>query len=343
MANNERLKSLQAYLKKRNISSAVLSSLLSPDDSLEYFSGFGKEAILFIGKKPVLCHFKLDEKSRVMVKRRSFARFKELAGFVKKKLAGSEKIGINARAMTVKELSWLKRQRRARYLDISKYIFELVAVKSDDEISKIRKACRITSRIFKQCMSRFGQFRTEGQVKRFLLDLTEKYRCTPAFPPIVASGGSASIPHYSKEAKLKKGFCVIDYGVKYQGYSSDMTRTIYLGIPAAEEKKLYEELLAVQNKMIGLVKPGIKALWLEEEARKEMKSRKKLLLHGLSHSLGLAVHEAMPKKLSKGVVMAIEPGFYKQDRFGIRIEDTVLVTAGGAKRLTACSSKLRII
>ena len=113
--------------------------------------------------------------------------------------------------------------------------------KSEKEIKIIKKSCTIASGILKKCINNFSKFSTEKDVETFLHTETIKNGCELAFPTIVASGKGGSMPHYEpKNVKLRKGFCVIDFGVKYEGYCSDITRTIYLGKPSVQEKKIYD-------------------------------------------------------------------------------------------------------
>ncbi len=195
-------------------------------------------------------------------------------------------------------------------------------------MDEIRKACQLTCKRMNECLEKFSQFKTEKEVKDFLEKDFEL-----AFPTIVASGNGASLPHYEGNSELKKGFCVIDYGIKHKGYCSDITRTIYIGNPTEKEQKTYHYLLKEQNKMLKQCKLNSKVRYIEKAFRKRLGEKNKLFIHSLSHGLGKIVHEPLPLKLKKNNVVTIEPGFYVKNKWGIRIEDDVLINDKGEKEI----------
>ena len=142
------------------------------------------------------------------------------------------------------------------------------------------------------------------------------------------------------------GFCVVDFGVKFEGYCSDVTRTFYHGKPTKEEEKTYYDLLENQENAISLIKPGKMIGDFCIEAEKKLKQK---LIHSLGHGLGIEVHE-FPNitdnskvGLREGMVITIDPGEYVEGRYGIRIEDDVLVTKSGCDVLSKFTKKLIII
>ena len=148
---------------------------------------------------------------------------------------------------------------------------------------------------------------------------------------IVASGSNASSPHHKpSNAKIKKGFCVIDFGVKYRGYCSDITRTVYAGRPSLKEKEIYNSLLKIQEEAINLAKNNKKCSELYDFVNESLGKYKKYFTHGLGHGVGVEIHE-MPNltlnskdRIKDGMAFTIEPGIYISGKFGIRIEDTIL-------------------
>jgi Xaa-Pro aminopeptidase len=220
-----------------------------------------------------------------------------------------------------------------------------------NRLSSIQKACSITDKIYSKVIANFRRFHSERDVSRFILAEIKKLRLKPAFPPIVSTAGL----HYPKEIHHKPkdrwsdGFCIIDMGVIYNGYRSDMTRMVYIGKPTKSELKLYNFLLKVQQKDVAHVKPG--------RTTKEMALFNKRLLgryfkhqyHSLGHGVGQKIHEkptlSLRKKvpdytLQKGDTITIEPGIYFNKKFGMRIEDTLVV---GGKVLTKSPKRLIII
>jgi Xaa-Pro aminopeptidase len=200
-----------------------------------------------------------------------------------------------------------------------------------------------------ECINNFQKFKTEKDVEKFLHMQTINRGCTLAFPPIVASGIAGAIPHYEPiEVNLRKGFCVIDFGVCYNGYNSDITRTIYLGNPTKKEIAFYNLLLKIQNALINSVRLNEKCESLHEQALRLLEVYAKNFNHGLGHGLGLQIHELPDlKPLSKdtfknSMVFTIEPGIYFENKFGIRIEDDIHINKGRTEILTHVPKKLII-
>ncbi len=227
----------------------------------------------------------------------------------------------------------------------------MAQVKTKDEIKKIAKACLITDAIFATIIKNFC-FSTEIQLRDFILGEIKKRGLKPSFPPIVTSGPRAGneIHPQSTNAELK-GFTIIDMGVVYEKYMSDMTRMIYVsyqkGKPTDKEKALYTKLLASQVDAINKVKAGVKCAALDAGVRECLGKDAKYFIHTLGHGVGTRIHED-PKifyKLTKpvlkeGMVITIEPGLYIKRTLGMRIEDTLLVTKKGCKILTKSPKEL---
>ncbi|MCK5107354.1 MAG: M24 family metallopeptidase, partial [Nanoarchaeota archaeon] len=167
----------------------------------------------------------------------------------------------------------------------------MAKIKTKQEIKYIKKACKITTKIFKSVLKslKMGQFKTEKEIYVYLLYETKKLNLRPAFGPIVASGSNATKPHHkATNLPLKKGFLVIDYGVKYNGYCADMTRTFYLSNPNQNHIKLYNKILNVQKNCIKQAKPNKSCQELHNFAANQIK----YLIHGLGHGLGKKIHES---------------------------------------------------
>jgi Xaa-Pro aminopeptidase len=339
-----KLEQLQSYLNQKRIDACIL---LGKDPNLYYFvqqqviDGF-----LVVPKKgkPVLAVNVLEEKVSG-IKTIKSKNFEQDIRTVLKKYK-TKRVGVNRSFLTVKQQCFLK--KHAKLVDIEDFLNQLRATKTKKEIRLIKKSCWLASKIMNNLLDNFDKldFKKENDIKTFLKIEALKNNAETSFEPIVASGKNAGIPHHKKDSRLKKGFCIIDFGVKLNGYCSDITRTIYLGKPSWQELTLYKHVLRVQQDAIKMVKPGIKAASLDKEARKQLGRNQKYFVHGLGHGLGLKIHElpniSQKSKdiLKEGMVLTIEPGIY--NKFGIRIEDDLLVTKNGCRVLTTCPKELRI-
>lgn len=258
-------------------------------------------------------------------------------------------LGFNASFCSVNELKYLKKEFRKNkvkvmWKDLSKQLSEARQIKTTEEINNIRKACHITDVLFTELLKHFALCTTEQDVAQRLHRCMEKYNVTPSFDTIVASGKHASMPHHrTSTSKLLKGFCVIDFGVKYKNYCSDMTRTIYLGTPTTKDIKLYHTLYTAQTSTLALMNKGKKERSCSElynHAAMQLGKLKKYFIHGLGHGVGIEIHEppsVSPKskeRLKENMIVTVEPGIYLPNKLGIRIEDTILITKKGIEILT---------
>jgi Xaa-Pro aminopeptidase len=267
--------------------------------------------------------------------------FEELARVLKK--WGVKILGINERSIVVRRKKRLSAMVKTR--DVDGLLEDLRRTKTEEEIDRISRACKLTEKIFSKLLRL--KFKTEGELKRFLKIWALNFDCELSFEPIVASGKNGGKPHYFGNGKIGKGFLIVDFGLKYKGYCADVTRTFYVGNPSSRDLKVYNKILGVQRDVIKMIKPGVKAKELEGFVRKELGSLERYFTHSLGHGIGVKVHEApsisvkSEDVLEEGMVITIEPALYKG--FGIRIEDDVLVTKKGCKLLTSFPKELIII
>ena len=198
--------------------------------------------------------------------------------------------------------------------------------------SCIAKACEITDSIFKEIFTNFN-FKTEKDVEKFILKRFRDHKVKPAYPPIVANN-NATIHAKPRNKKFSRGFLVLDFGCKYNGWCSDITRTLFVGKPSKKEKKLYNLVLNCQKKCIKKVKVGASCADLDIHSRVLLKEYKRFYNHALGHGVGKKVHTSptlrptSPEFLKKGDIITIEPGIYiknKKEELGIRVEDTLYV------------------
>ncbi|MBI2499104.1 M24 family metallopeptidase [Candidatus Woesearchaeota archaeon] len=193
-----------------------------------------------------------------------------------------------------------------------------------------KKACQITDKMFSSLIENFN-FRTEKDIEKFLKHQSKKYKVKPSFSPFIVVSGKRSNQIHGKPTKNKlNGFTVIDFGVSYNGFKSDMTRTIYIGKPSKKELQDYNKLLKIQKKLISLIKPENYYCDLDIKARLLLGKDKIYFNHSLGHGVGKKIHEppwlrsSSSDKIKSNDIITIEPGIYKKN-YGIRIEDTILV------------------
>lgn len=234
---------------------------------------------------------------------------------------------------------------------LSEAIRDLRAVKDAEEVERIKAAQAITDKAFLEILDFIKPGISE---KRIAAELEYYMRRLGAdgmaFETIVASGENSSMPHAVPGDRLVRegDFITMDYGAKLNGYCSDMTRTIALGKLTDEQYKVYDTVLEAHLKSMAAAKPGITGQALDKVARDIIYNAgyEGCFGHSLGHSLGLDIHEwpgATPKRadvLPAGTIMTIEPGIYLEGRFGVRIENMILITEDGYVDLTGSDRKL---
>ena len=346
-----KVKAFQDYLQKQKIGYTIIlnTSMSKKDPNLFYFTQIDIDLgaiVIPVKGNPVLFipgfeYERIKKQTRFEVKNPD-----SIFEGIKKKFGNRKKIGINSKYFTLAEKEAAKKRLRGRFIDISQKLADLRITKTAEEIEKIRKACKITTKIINELIAKLPKLKSEQAVHDFIEEKTKKAGCEFSFKPIIASGKNAYYPHHTPSNKLLKGFLVVDSGVIFKGYCSDMTRTVYLGKPNKKETEIYNKLLELQKKAIGMVKPGKDYNEIEEWVEEKLGKLKKYFIHSLGHSLGIEVHDVTSKKkynkliLEPGMVVTVEPGIYIKNKFGMRIEDDVLVTKNGCEILTKTPKKL---
>lgn len=230
-------------------------------------------------------------------------------------------------------------------------INKLRMIKSEQEIENIRKAQSITDKAFDYILNFISEDKTEKQVALELEYFMKKNGADDiAFDIIAVSGKNSSLPHGTpSNKKLEKGDTItLDFGAKYLGYHSDMTRSIFLGEASDYQQEIYNTVLKAQTESLKEIKPGIICNKIDKIARDIISEAGygKNFGHSLGHGVGLEIHEqpafssSSNTILEKGMVLTVEPGIYIEDKFGVRIEDMVLITDNGYENLTKSSKKI---
>ncbi len=266
------------------------------------------------------------------------------------------RIGIDAAHLTVAERSTLAKSlgKKARLVEAPAVVEQMRMIKYPAEIAKIRAACHLGVALFDQLLEVVGPGASETQVAGELEFAARRLGAEQmAFPTIVASGPRSALPHgRASQARLpSRGFVVCDFGVILAGYCSDMTRTLHLGRPPQEARRVYEAVREAQHAAVDAVKPGATLGEVDRAARKLLRrlNLARFFTHSTGHGVGLEIHEAprvaagQPEILRPGMVITIEPGVYLPGKYGVRIEDTVVVTDSGFEILTPCPKDLVVV
>lgn len=241
--------------------------------------------------------------------------------------------------------------KEIEFVDIGELIDELRRVKTDGEIQKIQKAQDITDKAFSHILSAIKpEIMTEIDVAAELEYFMRKNGAEGlAFDTIAVSGDASSMPHgVPRNEKLKRGFLTMDFGAKFDGYCSDMTRTVVIGSADSEMKKLYNTVLRAQNAALGFLKAGADAGEADKIARDIIDADYTGAFgHSLGHSVGLYIHEApslsrraFGYKLRRGEILTVEPGIYIPGKYGCRIEDMVKIEEKGIYNFTKSPKEL---
>ncbi len=346
-------------LRARLAEFSLDSLLLGKRENVYYFSGFtGGDSLLLITENRVflISDFRYQEQAEEELAPGCRLRLRRSAPLTETivELAGEERL--RRIGFEEEDIGWAAGRRLEdrlagkRLSPAGKLVGDLRVIKDPDEISCLRIAADRTVRV----LGRVREFARPGMSEEALGRRlsAEFYRAggEPAFPPIAAAGAHSSHPHAAASPRrFNRGeICLLDLGGKWNRYNADLTRTLAGGEFPRRFKTVYRAVLAAQKKALRAVRPGIRASELDGLARGYLADRGygEYFGHGLGHGVGLEVHERPSvsarsgEVLKEGMVLTVEPGVYIPGWGGIRIEDTVLITAGGCEVLTAAPKKL---
>ncbi len=230
---------------------------------------------------------------------------------------------------------------------------ECRVAKDGDELAAIRRAQSITDAAFSHILGYITPDKTEKDVALELEFFMRKNGadCT-AFDTICVSGAKSSLPHgVPEDVKLSRGFLTMDFGAKVCGYCSDMTRTVCLGKPDDEMKKVYDTVLEAQKRSFDAIFAGCVGKSVDDAARNYIYEcgYRGCFGHSLGHSLGIDIHEApgfsagCSCEIPENAVVSVEPGVYLEGKYGVRIEDIVKISQNGFENLTKSPKELIIL
>lgn len=366
--NNQRLLSLKKNFLRLNLDAFFISNLYN----IFYLIGFKgiseneREGWLFVTKNKV--YFFTD--SRYFFYPKKFRDGKIVIISSKntlienlKKIIREEKIktcGIETDDLKVNEFNVLKTKiDKIKFLPIEKLIINQRATKEKEEVKKIEKACQISDECLKQIIKLIKKRVTEKEIAFKIEFFLKEKGFDLAFYPVVAFDENTSFPHYNTKdgnnKKLnRKGIILIDFGAKFKNYCSDITRVFFLGKPDSQTLNVYQKLLQAQKETINFCQENKSGNIIDNFCRENLKRKLSdftsfFYSHATGHGVGLEVHEEPKisphnkKIIANNQVFTIEPGIYVPKKYGLRIEDMILIENNKLKRLTKFNKEVTIL
>lgn len=274
---------------------------------------------------------------------------------------GIRACGIESEDIKINEFQQLSKILEAtKLLPTEKLIIKQREIKTEEEINKIKGACEMSDRCLTEILKNIRIGQTEKEIAFKIEFWLKEKGYDLAFYPIVAIDENSAVIHYdTRNGNNKKvgenSIILIDFGAKYQDYLSDITRMIFFGKPTDEIVKTYNQLLSAQQKTVKQCNKETMVKNIDHYCRQQLTSHLSLVTnyhsypHSTGHGVGLEIHEypkispVSDEKLHVNQVITIEPGIYFEEKWGMRIEDTVLVKNNNAESLTKFPKKLLIL
>ena len=347
-------------LRTKLVEDSVDGLLISKPENWRYVSGFtGDSGVLLITAE----HSFLFTDSRYTEQARSEAPdFTVVKTVIEEDVVkntvnelGLKRIGFEKDYVTYAMWERLRdRFEKQELVGISGWVEELRMIKTSEEVEYISRAQKIAENAFERLLPLIKVGTSEIDLALELEFTMRKMGSEGvAFPFIVVSGPRSSLPHGQPSIrKLEPGdFVTFDFGARFQGYCSDMTRTIVIGPLDEKHKEIYEVVLAAQLTALDVIGPGVLGKEVDLAGRKviEEAGYGEYFGHGIGHGVGLNVHErpsvgrTSEDILEPGMVITVEPGIYIEGFGGVRIEDMVVVTEEGMRNLTASRKELIVV
>lgn len=347
---------LRKQFKKLKVDGILVTNLTN----VRYLTGFtGSSGYVVINKKHAIfvTDFRYKEQAEHEIKGyRVRIEDAERSGEIKDicDACGIKKLGFEDHGMTYGFYRKLVR-KKIRLVPMTSIVESLRVIKSPEELSYIKIAVKRAESAFRKLTPFIKAGATELKIALKFEELLKKEGCKRMpFEVIVASGFMSALPHARPSGRrLKKGdLVVIDWGGEYEGYCSDMTRTVLIkGNNISRQMELYKNVLEARNRAVESIKSGIKSAEIDNAAREYIRKEGygDFFGHGTGHGVGLAVHERPviswrnKEEIEENMVFTVEPGIYLPGFGGVRIEEMVAVKKNRAEMLTSLTRKLRII
>ena len=267
---------------------------------------------------------------------------------------GLKRVGFESGRVSADELGRWKDSLPCELVAAQGLLDGLRAAKDEEELARMRQAQRITDEAFREILNFIRPGLTEQEVAaRLVYELLRRGGRRVSFDPIVAAGANGSMPHaVPGETVIQPGmFVTMDFGCVYEGYCSDMTRTVAVGQPTDEMERVYHTVLEAQRAGIAAARAGVTGSEVDRAARQAIQQAGygSFFSPSFGHSLGLEIHESPNASPSEqtvfpaGAVISAEPGIYLPGHFGVRIEDVLVLREGGCEDITQAPKNLIVL
>ncbi|MFJ6268287.1 M24 family metallopeptidase [Lysinibacillus xylanilyticus] len=360
-----KVEEIQNYLQQNQIDAAFVTT----PDNVFYVSGFKSNpherllgVMIFKEAEPFLICPKMeipDAKEagwsyEVIGHQDTENSMEVLAQAIKDRNVNPQTFAIEKAQLIVERLEALQHSfPQANFVRLDEKINAMRVIKDANELEKLRKAAELADYAIEIGCKEIAEGKTEMEILTAIESAIQDKGCKMSFETMVLSGPKTASPHGKPGArKIEKGDMILfDLGVIYDGYCSDITRTVAFGEPSEAQKEIYNTVLSANTNAITAVKPGVRAMDLDKIARDTITDAGygEYFTHRLGHGLGISVHEfpsvtgANEMTMEEGMVFTIEPGIYKSDVTGVRIEDDVVVTKDGVEVLTKFPKELIVL
>ncbi len=352
---NQRIRKIRRIIREKKLDAILVTDM----NNVRYLSDFTgsnaqllftlKDNFFFTDGRYILQSKKQVKEFKIQIYKQT--PFKDIAELIFRK--NIKKLGFEGNSLFYDHYKFLKDNlKKSQMLSVSKELASLREIKEKKEINLIKKAIQISEKALLELKPKIKPGISEKYISWELEKLMkEKGAESLAFDIISLSGKNSALVHGEpSNKKLKKGeLLMIDFGCVYQGYHSDQTVTYGIGSLSRKAKDIYNIVKTAQEKAMSVIKPGVKIKKPVEIVTEYFESQGYELIHGLGHGVGLQIHEnpslsSLSEDVFKeGMVFSLEPGIYIENLGGVRIEDLVVVTKRGCRKLTTLSKDLEIL
>ncbi|MBS1716607.1 MAG: aminopeptidase P family protein [Armatimonadetes bacterium] len=349
------LQRLQARIAKEGFPTVLLSDPTNVGWATGFTGSFGY-AVIGVDKAIFITDSRYAIQAREQVKGydvHTFAAPMTGAKFLGQVMAenGVTEVGFESETVTVSTLQgWEAAVPNVKFRPLAGIVGPVRQIKTAEEQDKLRKACKIADATYEHMRKVIRAGVTEYDLLLELEFFIRRQHAPLAFDAIVVSGPNSARPHgKSTDRVLVDGdFLTMDFGADYQGYKSDITRTVVIGKATDRHKEIYNQVLKSQLASIEMMKPGVKGRDVDARCREilDEKGLAKYFGHSLGHGLGIAVHDggalgpSSEIVLEEGQVWTVEPGVYIEGYGGVRIENDVVVTSTGVEIFDTSTKEL---